>query len=122
MAKAIRIERIYGSVPRPGEKRVLVDRLWPRGTSKAKARLDEWDKQIAPSPELRKWFGHDPAKWDEFRARYLAELDANPESADFVERMREWLESGPVVLLFGAKNEEQNNAVVLWQWLAQKLA
>ncbi len=113
----LRIERIYGSVPRPGEKRILVDRLWPRGTSKAKAALDEWDKQIAPGTELRKWFGHDPAKWDEFRTRYLTELDQNPEAGDFAGRVADMLAHGPVVLLYGAKDEEHNNAVVLRDWL-----
>lgn len=117
----LRIERVYGSVPRPGERRILVDRLWPRGTSKQKAALDEWDKQIAPSADLRKWFRHDPAKWGEFRTRYLAELDANPEAADFAERVGDMLADGPVVLLFGARDEEHNNAVVLRDWLGNRL-
>ena len=120
-AAGLRIERVYGSVPRTGERRILVDRLWPRGTSKQKAVLDEWDKQIAPSVELRKWFGHDPAKWDEFRTRYLAELDANPEADDFAGRIRDMLADGPVVLLFGAKDEEHNNAVILRDWLENRL-
>lgn len=120
-ATGLRVERIYGSVPRPGESRILVDRLWPRGTSKQKAALDEWDKQIAPSADLRKWFGHDPAKWDEFRTRYLAELEANPEAADFAGRIATMLTDGPVVLLFGAKDEEHNNAVVLRDWIGSRL-
>lgn len=120
--KNLRIERIYGSVPRTGEKRILVDRLWPRGTSKAKARLDEWDKQIAPSNNLRKWYGHEPAKWGGFQTKYRAELEANPDSGQFLDSMKKWLVQGPVVLLFGAKNTTQNNAVVLCHWLEGKLS
>jgi uncharacterized protein YeaO (DUF488 family) len=116
----LRIERIYGSVPRHGERRVLVDRLWPRGTSKAKAALDEWDKQIAPSNDLRQWFGHDPAKWEQFSTRYRAELESNPDAPAFAQKIRSWLADGPVVLLFGAKDEEHNNAVVLKQWLEEE--
>lgn len=118
----LRIERVYGSTPREGEKRVLVDRLWPRGISKAKARIDLWEKQIAPSTDLRHWFGHDPAKWEQFCGKYRVELENNTASADFVATMSQWCARGPVVLLFGAKDEAHNNAVVLEQWLAEKLA
>lgn len=120
------IERIYESINKtehyPGAYRILVDRLWPRGVAKVKARLDEWDKDIAPSADLRTWFGHDPAKYAEFATRYRAELDANPAVADFVKRIASKLESQDVVLLFGAKDEEHNQAVVLRDYLNKALA
>ncbi|WP_390407083.1 DUF488 domain-containing protein [Lacticaseibacillus jixiensis] len=100
----------------PTGLRVLIDRVWPRGISKDKAALDEWAKTIAPSTELRKWFGHDPAKFEEFTTRYQAELDANPATAEFVTMLQN---SGAqrVLLLYGAKDTEHNNAVVLKAYL-----
>lgn len=102
----------------PTGKRVLVDRVWPRGISKEKAALADWAKDIAPSTELRKWFGHDPAKFAEFSTRYKAELDANPATPAFVQSVKE--ASEPVLLLFGAKDTEHNNAVVLADYLTAK--
>jgi uncharacterized protein YeaO (DUF488 family) len=106
----VRIKRIYDP-PAPGDgRRILVDRLWPRGIAKEDARLDEWLKEIAPSDELRKWFGHDPARWEEFRKRYGAELERH---GDLMENLRAAAEKGAVTLLFAAKDAERNNAVVL---------
>ena len=94
--------------------RVLVDRLWPRGVSKDAARIDWWFKEIAPSPSLRKWFGHDPLKWDEFRKRYFQELDQNPEA---VGQLVEHLHRGPVTLVYGAKDKAHSHALALKTYL-----
>ncbi len=93
--------------------RILVDRLWPRGLTKEKAGVDLWLKELAPSTELRKWFNHDPAKWDEFRKRYLLELDQNKVQ---VLLLKEQLKKGPVTLVYGAKDEEHNEAIVLKEY------
>ena len=106
----IAIKRIYDP-PAPSDgRRILVDRLWPRGVAKEAAKLDEWLKEIAPSDELRTWFGHDPARWEEFRARYREELHGH---AELIERLRAEAKKGVVTLLFAARDEEHNNAVVL---------
>ena len=111
----IKIKRIYDPpVPEDG-RRVLVDRLWPRGLTKDEARIDEWLKEIAPSGDLRKWFGHDPARWEEFRKRYKEELNRH---GVFLERLRLEGNKGTVTLLFAAKDAEHNNAVVLKELLA----
>lgn len=94
--------------------RILIDRLWPRGISKEKAGIDLWLKEVAPSTELRKWFGHDPEKWSEFRKRYTAELRANQEPID---KIREFADRGPVTLIYAAHDEEHNDAVVLQEYL-----
>jgi uncharacterized protein YeaO (DUF488 family) len=111
----IRIKRIYDPPSPEDGRRVLVDRLWPRGMSREKACIDEWLKEIAPSDGLRKWFGHDPARWGEFRQRYLEELQGQ---RDILERLRAEAKMGTVSLLYAAKNAEQNNAVVLRELLA----
>lgn len=106
----VKIKRVYEN-PEDGDGiRILVDRLWPRGLTKEKASVDLWLKDIAPSTELRKWFGHDPEKWNEFRKRYLAELNENKKS---VAMLKEQLTKGDVTLIFGAKDEEHNEALVL---------
>lgn len=112
----IRVKRIYDEPARSDGLRVLVDRVWPRGLSKEKAELDHWLKDLAPSSELRKWYGHDPDRWQEFRDRYRQELkDESPEDLD---RLKECLdERGRVTLLFSAKETERNNAVALAQFL-----
>lgn len=94
----------------PAGRRFLVDRLWPRGVAKQDLEPMTWLKDAAPSTELRRWFGHDPARWEEFRRRYGAELDARPEAWA---PLREAVREGDVVLLFGAKDTEHNDAVVL---------
>lgn len=105
----VSIKRVYEPASEDDGYRVLVDRIWPRGVSKQQARLDEWDKDVAPSTELRAWFGHDPAKFEEFRTRYLAELRDNPG----LERLRERAEHGVVTLVYSAHDEMHNQAVVL---------
>lgn len=106
----IRIKRIYDPPSASDGKRILIDRLWPRGVKKDEARIDEWLKDIAPSDDLRKWFGHDPEKWPEFRKKYQKELQGNGET---VKRLRSEAKRGTVTLLYSAKDEEHNNAVVL---------
>ncbi len=101
--------------------RILVDRLWPRGIRKEDAGIDLWLKEIAPSNELRKWFGHDQERYVEFAARYRQELEASPAAADFVVLCREKLAGQDVILLYAAKDEEHNNAAVLRKWLLEKL-
>ena len=118
MAKAaqVAIKRVYEE---PGEgdgMRVLVDRLWPRGLSKERARVDLWLKEIAPSNELRTWFGHDPAKFDEFRSRYETELASGP-AHDALVRLRELARQQHVTLVFGARDTEHANAAVLRELL-----
>ncbi|GAA1216054.1 DUF488 domain-containing protein [Rhodoglobus aureus] len=108
------ISRIYESRRDAEGYRVLVDRLWPRGVRKADAALDEWCKDVAPSPELRTWWNHDPDSFDEFTSRYRAELDDNTQLPEIVAR----LSSHPhVTLLYGAKDPEVNHAVVLSEYL-----
>ncbi|HEY6873356.1 MAG TPA: DUF488 domain-containing protein [Geobacteraceae bacterium] len=112
----VKIKRIYDG-PEPGDgRRVLVDRLWPRGVSKDAAKIDEWLKEIAPSNELRTWFDHDPARWGEFRRRYREELKTHGE---LMERLRSEARKGTVTLLFAAKDAGHNNAVVLQQILQE---
>jgi uncharacterized protein YeaO (DUF488 family) len=110
----IQLKRAYEPAEKHDGVRLLVERLWPRGLTKAKARIDEWFKEVAPSPELRKWFGHDPAKWEAFRKRYLAELQGNPEA---VERLRQRLKKGPVTFVYAAKDEKRNSALLLKEFL-----
>lgn len=121
MEHQLTIERIYASEEYPDAYRMLIDRLWPRGVSKDKAHLDEWDKQVAPSADLRKWFGHDPEKFEEFSQRYIAELEANPAAADLIDRVREHLKTSDVVMLFGAKDTVHNQAVVLLDYVKKHL-
>lgn len=116
-ASAIHIARVYDHPSAEGAS-LLVDRLWPRGIAKADLAPDEWIRDIAPTTELRKWFGHDPAKWEEFRRRYRAELDANAEA---VERCLAWCRKGSVTLLYGAKDHEHNQAVELRDYLTARL-
>ena len=121
MTKApdIELARVYDDLGATRGARLLVDRLWPRGISKDALKLDEWMKDLAPSSALRKWFGHDPDKWDAFANRYRAELG---ESQDAVERCLAWCRKGPVVLLYGARDRDRNQAVVLRQYLRERLA
>ena len=95
----------------------LVDRLWPRGVRKNALDIDGWLKDVAPSTELRRWFGHDPERWDGFRERYRAELDSRPDSA---QPLLDALRGGPVVLLYDAKDTEHNQAIVLGDWLLSR--
>lgn len=114
----VRLKRVYDP-PSPSDGlRILVDRLWPRGLTKEDASLDRWDRDIAPSNELRKEFGHDHSRWDEFKARYFAELDANPEP---VKRLAGEAKKGKVTLLFAARDTERNNAVALREYLERQV-
>ncbi|WP_322866215.1 DUF488 domain-containing protein [Aquicoccus sp. G2-2] len=117
-AARIHIARVYDDLDGVEGARLLVDRIWPRGIRKEALGHDDWLKDIAPSTELRKRFGHDPDKWQDFRARYRAELDDNP---DAVERCLKWCRKGSVTLLYGAKDEAHNQAVVLRDYLRDKL-
>jgi uncharacterized protein YeaO (DUF488 family) len=109
----VRLKRAYAP-PEPDDgRRVLVDRLWPRGVSKDRAHIDLWLKEIAPSTDLRKWFGHEPERWLEFRQRYLAELEGNPA----VDQLRAIAAEGATTLIYGAKDEAHNEAVVLAELL-----
>ena len=106
----LRLKRAY-EPPNPSDgRRILVDRLWPRGLSKEKAAIDEWMKEIAPSTQLRRWFGHDPEKWPEFQRRYKQELRAR---TDLVREIAKLALHGRVTLVYGARDEAHNDAVVL---------
>lgn len=104
------LKRAYEPASPEDGYRILIDRLWPRGVSKEKAALDDWMKDIAPSAELRKWFGHDPGRWNEFRRRYRAELRQHAEELD---RIRHLAKSRHVTLVYSAHDEQHNDAVVL---------
>ena len=108
----IALKRAYEEADANDGTRVLVDRLWPRGLSKERARVDAWLKEVAPSDELRRWFGHDPDKFAEFRKRYEAEL-ASESGKEAMTKLRELVKRGHVTLLFAARDMEHNNAVVL---------
>ena len=109
------IKRIYEPADLSDGYRVLVDRLWPRGISKEKASLDEWAKDIAPSTDLRKWFAHDPAKFTEFAERYISEVEQNPETPN---NIANWRSHDKVTLLYGARDEANNEAAVLQKFLS----
>jgi len=106
----VRIKRVYEAVSPDDGYRVLVDRIWPRGVSKEKAAVDLWAKELGPSTELRKWFNHEPEKWEEFRRRYIAELD---HKAGPLQAVVSGAGKGPLTLVYSARNEAQNQAVVL---------
>ena len=108
----VELRRVYDSRPNDGMHRVLVDRLWPRGIAKADAPFDEWAKEVAPSTELRRWYGHDPVKFDEFAARYRAEL-AQPLAGESVARLRRQGENGGVALVTATRDVEHSAAEVL---------
>ncbi|MEE4304616.1 MAG: DUF488 family protein, partial [Wenzhouxiangella sp.] len=114
------IQRIYDDDLAGGGTRVLVDRVWPRGISKDDADLDHWFKDLAPSSELRKWFGHDPRLWAAFKQKYRKEL-RNEEKREQLEELAEIASDGKLVLLYGAKDEEHNQAVVLREVLGEML-
>ena len=111
------VKRVYEDPAKSDGKRILIDRLWPRGLTKEKASVDLWLKDIAPSTELRKWFNHEPAKWHEFIKRYQAELDGN---SLVVEQLRNELKAGTATLVYGAKDQQHNDAVVLQEYLTTK--
>jgi uncharacterized protein YeaO (DUF488 family) len=104
------VKRAYEPAGREDGVRVLVDRVWPRGLTKSKAAIDDWMKDVAPSTALRQWFGHDPRRWAEFRRRYRAELSAHPE---LLRELRALARKGPLTLVYSARDEQHNQAVVL---------
>ena len=110
----IQTKRIYEKPARSDGHRILIDRLWPRGLSKDAAQIHFWARSVAPSHKLRRWYQHEPSKWDEFRQRYFAELEANPEG---LAELRAHLGSGTATLLFGSKEERLNNATALRDYL-----
>lgn len=113
----IKLKRVYDeSSPRDG-LRILVERLWPRGVTKAKAGIDLWLKELAPTTELRKWFNHEPAKWKEFRKRYRDEL---LQKGDLILLLQQRIKEGTVTFIFAAHNPEQNSAVVLQEFLTAR--
>ncbi|WP_150273998.1 DUF488 domain-containing protein [Paenibacillus tepidiphilus] len=116
-ARPIGIKRIYEEASAGDGCRILVDRLWPRGLSKGAAAIDEWMKDIAPSPELRKWFGHAPERFPEFRGRYRAELEEDGARRELSGRILELAAQQPVTLLYAAKDPVHNHAAVLREWL-----
>ena len=114
----IQVKRIYEAAAPSDGYRILVDRVWPRGVSKERAKIALWLKEIAPSTGLRKWFGHDPERWPEFRKRYRQELGAHIDLADRIRQLEK--EHRVVTLLFGARDEERNQAVVLRDFLVPR--
>src|SRR6516164_8930941 len=113
----IQLKRVYDSASETDGCRILVDRVWPRGIRKEEARIDLWLRQVAPSPALRKWFGHDPSKWEEFKERYFVELD---ERIRAVEELVERAKKCHITLIYSARDVEHNNAVALQQYLKHR--
>jgi uncharacterized protein YeaO (DUF488 family) len=114
---SIRVKRVYDKPDKTDGQRVLVDRVWPRGLTKEEARIDQWLKEIAPTTALRKWFGHDPARWTEFKKRYAKELNDRPEK---IEQLAREARKRTVTLLFGAQDIEHNNAVALKEYIEKR--
>ncbi len=114
MAIDVRIKRVYDPPESDDGYRVLIDRMWPRGVSRDRARLDEWARELAPSDDLRRWFGHDQKRFGEFRDRYRSELRAHAERID---ELRQKVDRGRVTVLYAARDEQHNNAVVFAEML-----
>jgi uncharacterized protein YeaO (DUF488 family) len=115
---AIALKSAYAKAEQTDGQRILIDRLWPRGVSKEQLKLAAWRKELAPSNELRQWFRHDPARWEEFRRRYFAELAAREELVtEFIGQIGK----GPVTLIFAAGDQQHNNAVALRDYLEEKM-
>lgn len=119
MTDVVRIKRIYDAPETSDGARVLVDRLWPRGVRKSEARLDQWMKALAPSNDLRRWFAHDPERWDVFRKRYRDELAQHPE---MLTELLGYCRRSPVTLLYASRDTEHNQAVVLKEVLDEEIA
>jgi uncharacterized protein YeaO (DUF488 family) len=117
----IRLQRAYDEPTPDDGRRVLVDRVWPRGRSKEELRLDAWARDLGPSTRLRKWFGHDPARWSEFEERYHAEL-VEPDRARTLDALAAEARKGPVTLVYGARDREHNQAQVIGDELERRLA
>lgn len=117
MSARIWIRRAYDTATRNDGYRVLVDRVWPRGVPKDRLRIDEWARELAPSTQLRRWYGHEPERWEEFRARYRQEL---ADASEAVDRLVGHTLRCRVTLVFGARDTERNNAVVLREYLEER--
>ena len=115
--KKLQIKRAYEAVDKNDGYRILVDRIWPRGIKKSNAKIDLWLKEIAPSNELRKWFNHDSKKWNQFRTKYFKELKNKDQELNVIKQQ---LKKSTVTLLFGAKDQEHNQAVALQEYIQQK--
>lgn len=113
----IKLKRAYEAPSEDDGVRILVERLWPRGISKEKAKIDEWLKELAPSPALRKWFGHDPEKWEEFQKRYRMELDQNQE---LVKDLKRRVRGKTITFVYAARDEEHNSALLLKHYLSKR--
>ncbi len=116
---AIKIKRVYETVDRADGKRILVDRLWPRGFTKERAAVDHWVKELAPSDTLRPWYGHEPDKWTEFKRRYFAELGERPEE---VKRLLELVGTDEVTFVFSSREMERNHAAALKEYIETLLS
>jgi uncharacterized protein YeaO (DUF488 family) len=116
-ADSVKLKRAYEPSAADDGTRILIDRLWPRGVRKADAAIDQWIKDIAPSTALRKWFDHDPARWQEFRRRYAVEIHEHPEQ---ISRLRALARQGPITLVFSAHDEVHNDAVALRDFLLKR--
>ncbi len=117
----LKIKRAYLSPVVGDGYRILIDKLWPRGISKEKAEIDEWAKSITPSAELRRWFGHKEENYAEFARKYRAELDGNPLASQFADAISELLTTTNVTLIYGAKNEHCNHAIILRDWIVNHI-
>lgn len=115
--KNIKLKRAYERLSPDDGARILVDRLWPRGVRKADAAIDQWMKEVSPSATLRKWFGHDPARWQEFRRRYTHELREHQKEID---QLRALALRGPITLVYAARDQVHNEAVVLRDYLLHR--
>lgn len=120
MSSRVWLRRAYDDPTRNDGTRILVDRVWPRGRRREDLRIDDWPKEIAPTTDLRKWFGHDPDRWDEFRRRYRGELGGGAAS-EAVDAIVERARTGRVTLVYGAKDTEHNQAVVLREVIEERL-
>ena len=116
---SIHLKRAYDEYSQEDGYRVLVDRLWPRGVSKERLHIDSWLKEIAPSNELRKWYGHNPEKWDQFKQRYYKELQTQEQ---LVQVLLQRIEAGPITLVYSTKATEYNNAVALKEYLLRRVS
>lgn len=116
----VRLQRAYDEPGSDDGRRVLVDRVWPRGRTKQQLRLDAWERDLGPSTALRRWFGHDPERWEEFRARYHLEL-AQPDQAQTLDELAAAARLGPVTLVYGARDREHNQAQVIAEQIERRL-
>lgn len=117
IGRNVSIKRVYDPPEATDGVRVLIDRLWPRGLSHERAQIDHWLKELAPSSELRTWFGHDPARFAEFRRRYLIEIEGSPAAQEALAQIRSLAAKGTVTMVYGARDTEHNDAVVLLELL-----